>query len=162
MATPAPKPVPDGMSTITTQLWFAGDCSAAIEFYRKAFGFELCEPPALGPGGKGVMHAMMQLGSGRIMMADAWPGSWEHAPDGGATAGLFLYVEDCDAVQAQAVAAGCEELFAVADMFWGDRMGKVKDPFGHCWGISTRTMDYTPEEVAAGQRAWMASMGASE
>lgn len=159
MAQPAPKPVPEGMHTITTQLWFNGDCAEAVEFYQKAFGAELAGPVAKGPDGKGVMHAMLKMGNAQVMMADAWPDMWEKGPETSATAGLFVYVDDCDALFSRAAEAGCEVIFPMNDMFWGDRMGKVKDPFGHCWGIATHKWDYTPEEIQAGQDKWLKSMG---
>lgn len=158
MAKPAPKAVPDGMNAVTTQLWFKGDCAQAVEFYQRAFGAELTAPVVTGPEGKGVMHAMLTVGDSHIMMADAWPGAWEQGPDGSATAGLFLYVDDCDALMNRATEAGCDTIFAAEDMFWGDRMGKVKDPFGHCWGIATHKWDYTPEEMQRGQEEWLKSL----
>ncbi len=158
MPRPAPKPVPEGMHTITPHVWFAGKCGEAIEFYQKAFGAELAAPTALGPDGKSVMHAMLKLGTSHLMMADAWPGQWEQAPQGSSTAGLFVYVENCDALFDRATKAGCEVLFPMADMFWGDRMGKLKDPFGHCWAIATHRLVMTPEEVQQGQMEWLKSI----
>ncbi len=157
MPKPAPSPVPAGMNTLTTQLWFKGDCDKALDFYQKAFGAELVGNVARGPGGKGIMHAMLKLGNAHIMVADAWPGAWERAPQDGATAGLFIYVEDCDRLFERATAAGCEVLFPMGDMFWGDRMGKVKDPFGHCWGIATNRWIMTDEEVEKGQEEFFKS-----
>jgi len=157
MPKPAPRPVPEGMNTITTQLWFKGDCAQAVDFYQKAFGAELAAPVAYGPGGKTVMHAMLKLGDSHVMMADAWPGAWEKAPQGSATAGLFVYVDDCDRLFERATRAGCETIFPMADMFWGDRMGKVKDPYGHCWGIATHRWIMTPEEMQKGQEEWLKS-----
>ena len=158
MPQPAPSPVPEGMNTLTTQLWYNGDCGRAIDFYQKAFGAELAGPVAHAPNGKSVMHAMLKIGNAHVMMADAWPGMWEKGPQGGATAGLFVYVADCDRLFERAAQAGCETIFPMADMFWGDRMGKVKDPFGHCWGIATHKWIMTPEEMKQGQDAWLASM----
>jgi uncharacterized glyoxalase superfamily protein PhnB len=146
------------MNTITTQLWFGGDCAEAIEFYQKAFAAELVGDVARGPGGGGVMHAMLKIGNAHIMLADAWPGAWEQAPQDSATAGLFLYVDDCDRVFERATKAGCEVIFPMADMFWGDRMGKLKDPYGHCWAVATHRWDLTPEEVEQGQKEWLTSM----
>lgn len=157
MPQPAPKPVPEGMHTLTPHLWFNGDCARAVEFYQKAFGAELAVPIAHGPDGKSVMHAMMKIGNSHLMMADAWPGAWEQAPQGAATAGLFIYVEDCDRLFERATQAGCEVIFPMADMFWGDRMGKVKDPFGHCWGIATHRWIMTPQEITQGQAEWFKS-----
>src|SRR5262249_25465322 len=118
----------------------------------------LAGPIATGPGGKGVMHAMLKLGNAHIMMADAWPGQWEQAPKTSATMGLFVYVEDCDRLFDRATKAGCETIFQIADMFGGDRMGKLKEPYGHGWAIATHKMNYTPEEVQRGQEEWLKSM----
>jgi uncharacterized glyoxalase superfamily protein PhnB len=158
MAQPAPTHVPDGMNTLTTHLWFNGNCAEAVEFYQRAFGAELAEPVVPGPDGKGVMHAMLRFGDSHVMMADAWPGSWETGPEGSATAGLYVYVDDCDRLFKRATEAGCDVIFPVNDMFWGDRMGKVKDPFGHCWGIATHKWVYTPEEMQRGQEDWLKSL----
>lgn len=158
MPRPAPRPVPEGMNTLTTHLWFGGNCSQAIDFYKNAFGAELVGPAAPAPGGKGVMHAMMRIGNSHVMMADAWPGAWEQAPKGSSTAGLFVYVEECDKVFDRATKAGCETIFPMADMFWGDRMGKVKDPYGHCWAIATHKWEMTPEEMKKGQEEWLKSI----
>jgi PhnB protein len=158
MPRPAPKPIPEGMNTITTQLWFNGNCAQAVAFYEKAFGAELAAPVAHGPDGKSVAHALMKLGNSHIMMADAWPGAWETAPKGSATAGLYLYVDDCDRLFDRATKAGCETIFPIVDMFWGDRFGKVKDPYGHCWGIATHRFIMTPEELEKGQKEWLKSM----
>jgi len=159
MAQPAPRPIPEGMHNVTAQLWFNGNCSDAIELYKKAFGAELAGPVAKGPDGKSVMHAMMQIGDSKLMLSDAWPGMWEKGPDDCATAGLFIYAKDCDAAFARAVDAGCEVIAPLWDAFWGDRMGKVKDPYGHCWAIATHKLVLTPEEIEAGQQEWLASMG---
>ncbi len=158
MVKKADRPVPAGMNTLTPHLWYGGNCRDAIDFYKKALGAEVLGEIASGPDGKSVMHAMMQIGDSHIMMADAWPGSWETAPDGNATAGMWIYVADCDALFERATAAGCEVMYPMMDAFWGDRMGKVKDPYGHCWAIATHKFDYTPEEIEAGQKEWLASM----
>src|SRR5881396_1828608 len=96
MPRPALRPVPDGMSTLTTHLFFDGSCTQAIELYQKAFGAELAGPAVPSPDGQRVMHAMMKIGNSHVMMADAWPGAWEQAPKGSATAGIFVYVDECD------------------------------------------------------------------
>ena len=155
----AVKAVPEGMHTITPHLWFNGDCAAALEVYDKAFGATLIGPVNTGPEGKGIMHALLPIGDSRIMVADAWPGSWEAGPTSAATAGLFLYVDDCDAVFERAVAAGCEVIDPLMDAFWGDRMGKLKDPFGHTWAIATHILDLTPAEIHSREQEWLATLG---
>jgi uncharacterized glyoxalase superfamily protein PhnB len=147
------------MNTVTTQLWFDGNCAEALEYYKRAFGAKQIGHVAMGPDGKSVMHAMVQIGDTNLMMADAWPGKWETGPTDKATAGLFLYVDDCDALFERATNAGCETLYPVDDMFWGDRIGKVKDPFGHCWGIASHKWVLTTEEMQLGQEEWLESVG---
>jgi uncharacterized glyoxalase superfamily protein PhnB len=146
------------MNTVTTHLFFNGNCAEAIDFYQKAFGAELTSPAVKGPDGKSVMHALLKIGNSHVMMADAWPGMSEQGPKGSTTAGLFLYVADCDRAFDRATKAGCEAIFPMADMFWGDRMGKVKDPYGHCWAIATHKWIMTPEEMQRGQQEWLKSM----
>ena len=158
MASNAKAPIPEGMHTATPYLWFNGNCAEAIQLYQKAFGAKLSGEVATGPGGDGVMHAMLRIGDANLMMADAWPGSWEKGPETAATMGLWLYVEDCDALFERAAGAGCEVVMPMMDAFWGDRMGKVKDPFGHCWAIATHKWEYTPEEIEQGMQEWLASM----
>jgi len=72
------------------------------------------------------------------MAADVWPG-WETGPSESTTVGMWVYVEDCDALWERAIGGeGADVLMPMADMFWGDRMGKLKDPFGHTWTIATQ------------------------
>jgi uncharacterized glyoxalase superfamily protein PhnB len=92
------------------------------------------------------------------MMADAQPGRWEQGPTDSTTMSIFLYVEDCDAVYNRAVAAGCEVIEEMMDAFWGDRMGTVKDPFGHCWSLATYKWVYTEEEMKKNQEEWLKSI----
>ena len=65
----------------------------------------------------------------------------------GWTSAIHLYVPDADATFAQALAAGATEAMPLTDVFWGDRFGKVLDPFGHQWSIATHKADPTPEEI---------------
>jgi uncharacterized glyoxalase superfamily protein PhnB len=157
MPKPAPRPVPEGMHNITAHLWFNGNCADALELYQRAFDADVIDSVP-GPDGKGVMHSMIKLGDSMIMMADAWPGMWEQGPTTGTTAGIFFYTDDCDLVFDRAVDAGCKILSSMDDMFWGDRMGKLKDPFGHTWAIATNKLILTPDELQAAQEAWLASM----
>lgn len=159
MPTRSTKPVPEGMNTITTQLWFNGNCKEAIDYYIKTFDAKQIGDIAWGPDGKSVMHAMLKIGDSNLMLSDAWPGSWETGPKDNATSGLFLYVEDCDAVYKKAVESGCEVVNEMMDAFWGDRMGKVKDPYGHCWGIASNIWIMTPEEITRGQEEWLKTVG---
>lgn len=152
--------VPKAYGSVTAILAIR-DCARAIEFYRKVFGArELSRMP--GPGGK-VMHAEVKIGDRIVMMGEESPEQGAPSPQGlgGSAVGLVLYVPDCDAVFARAVAAGATAKMPPADMFWGDRYSTVVDPFGHRWGIATHKANPTPAEIAKGQADWMASMAAS-
>ena len=149
MPTPAPSPVPEGMSTITAHLNFNGDCRDAIDSYQEALGAEVLGDPVPSPDGTGIWHVMLQIGDSKVMMADAMPGQWEQGPESSTTVSFFLYVDDCDAYFERATGAGYEVLAEMEDMFWGDRMGKVKDPFGHTWAFASHKIVYSDEEMAA-------------
>ena len=111
------------------------------------------------PGGK-IGHAELRIGDSMVMIADEMPGTGAHAPRsiGGTTAGIFLYVEDVDSVFKQAVNAGAKVEQALADQFWGDRYGKVTDPFGHSWSLATHKEDIAPEEMERRSREAAAKM----
>jgi PhnB protein len=100
------------------------------------------------PGGK-VGHAEIKIGDSLIMLGDEMPGSGNQSPQslGGTTGGIFLYVENADAAFSQAVAAGAQVEAPLADMFWGDRYGRLKDPFGHSWSVATHIEDVTPAQM---------------
>lgn len=150
------KPVPDGMPTLTPHLVCNG-AAAAIEFYRKAFGaVELSRMP--GADGK-LMHAMVRLGGSPLMLVDAMPQWGMLGPDAlkGTPVTIHMYVEDVDATIERAVAAGAKVVMPAADQFWGDRYGKIEDPFGHHWSVATHIRDMTPEEM----REAMTKMGGS-
>lgn len=149
MAKPG-KPIPDGYHTITPHLVVDG-ASKAIEFYTKAFGAEeLYRMP--GPGGK-VMHAEIKIGDCHVMLADQFPEYGACAPEKGKSSPvvLHIYSNDVDAAMAKAEKAGATVTMPAQDQFWGDRYGKLTDPFGHSWSIATHKEDLTPEEI--GQRA---------
>lgn len=117
----------------------------ALEFYKQAFG--AVELFRLEDGDK-IGHAQIRIGTAEIMLADEYP---EHnaSPSqlGGTSVILHLYVEDVDAVAAQAVAAGAELVRPVEDQFYGDRSGKLRDPFGHVWLIATPVEVVSIEEM---------------
>lgn len=156
------KAVPEGCHTVTPHLAVRG-ADRAIEFYKKAFGAEeLMRMPT--PDGKTLMHAELRIGDSRIFLSDEFPDMGCRSPQslGGATSALHLYVEDVDAAFNRAVAAGAQVRMAVADMFWGDRYGKVVDPFGHEWGMATHKEDLTPEEIRKRADAFFAQMAKSQ
>ena len=152
------KPVPEGYTTLSPYLVVDG-AAQAIDYYKRVFGatergrFD-------GPDGK-VAHAELQIGDTVLMVADPSAETNIKAPTqlGATSVGIFLYVEDVDATVQRAVDAGATITQPVDDMFWGDRYGKVTDPFGHEWLIATHIEDVSPEEMAERVREAMASAG---
>jgi PhnB protein len=153
----AVKPIPDGYHTVTPYL-AVDDAAEAIEYYKKAFGAkERVRMDA--PGGK-IGHAELEIGDSLVMLSDPFPQASTRPPKelGGASASVFMYVEDVDAVVKRAVDAGATVTMEVENQFWGDRFGTVTDPFGHLWSIATHVEDLTPEEIAERGKAAMAAM----
>ena len=158
MAKPG-KPIPDGYRSVTPYLTVK-NAAEAIDFYKRAFGAEEIVVMR-GPDGKSTMHAEIKIGDSMLMLADEWPQGEIKAPKtiGGTTVGIFLYVQDVDAVFNRAVAAGATTIMPPTDMFWGDRYSKLSDPYGHNWGLATHKLDMTPEEIQKGQKEFLAKMG---
>jgi PhnB protein len=152
------KPIPEGYHTLTPYL-AVDDASKAIEFYKRAFGAtERVRMPT--EDGK-VAHAELEIGDSLIMLSDQFPQATVKPPKeiGGTSSGVFMYTENVDETVQQAVDAGGTITMPVEDMFWGDRFGKVTDPFGHEWQIATHVEDLTEEEIQKRASAAMASMG---
>jgi PhnB protein len=154
----AVSPVPAGLHTLTAQLWFNGNAAEAIEFYQKALGAQILGEVAKGPEDLGVMHALLKVGDACFMLADAMPGAAEMGPEDIATSSFWIYDADCDAAFQRACEAGAEVLQPVEDMFWGDRLGKVVDPFGHVWAFATNHWKMSPQELKAGMEEFVEAM----
>ena len=151
MTTQNVKSIPEGVHTITPHLVCAG-AADAMEFYKKAFkAVEIHRIP--GPGGK-LMHGAIRIGDSMVMLADEFPEWGSKGPKtlGGTPVTIHMYVDDVDAVFAQAVAAGATPAMPVADMFWGDRYGMLVDPFGHSWSVATHIKDMTDDEMQEAAR----------
>ena len=149
--------IPQGYHTITPSLAITA-ADKAIDFYKKAFGAEeRFRMP--GPDGK-LMHAELKIGDSLIMIGEAVPEWGAKSPTtlGGSPVSFYLYVNDVDAFWNRAVAAGAKPVMPLSDMFWGDRMGKLEDPFGHLWSPAQHLKDLTPEEIQQGQEAFFAQM----
>ena len=155
------QPVPEGFHTLNPLLC-CHDPSAAIAFYQQAFGAEEVLVMHM-PDGVTVMHAELRFGDSMMMLTGEWPEMAQSPRQlGGTPVTMALYVPDCDAAHRRAVEAGATSLMEPADMFWGDRYGKVRDPFGHEWGISTHIEDVSPEECAKRAAEAFGSGGAAE
>ena len=156
----APQSPPPGYHSITPSI-VVRDVRDALDFYQRAFGAEVIDRME-GPGGS-LMHAEMRIGDSIVMLgpeSEEW-GTKSPLSTNGNPQSLYLYVPDADAAVAKAVEAGATMKYPMEDAFWGDRCGKVTDPFGHEWGIATRVKDLSPEEMAKAAEDWMAQQAAS-
>ena len=139
------KPIPENSSVLIPKL-VCRDPSAEIAFCKTTFGAaELGSRP--GPDGT-VVHALMSIGGAMVIIEGEWPAlaSRSPQPDGSSPVVIFVYVEDVDKVVERAVAAGAKVLLPVKNQFWGDRTGRIVDPMGHVWTISTRIEETSTEE----------------
>ncbi len=153
------KALPEGYHTVTPSFTFK-DSKKALEFYKKAFGAKVLDlMPNLND--QGIMHATMQIGNSIMMMGDEMPNpncGKSAETLGGSPISLFIYVPDVDAAFKQAIDAGGIATMPVADMFWGDRAGSLRDPFGYSWMLATHKQDLTPDQVRKNAEAFFASM----
>ena len=151
------KPIPEGYHSVTPSFTFK-DSKKATEFYKKAFNARVIDLlPS--PTGKGIMHATMQIGNSIMMMGDENPDCSKSAETlGDSPISFFIYVPDADAAFKQAIEAGGTVMMPVADMFWGDRCGQLKDPFGYSWWLATHKQDLTPEQITKAAESFFAEM----
>jgi uncharacterized glyoxalase superfamily protein PhnB len=149
------NPIPQGYHTITPTLTVE-DGPKALEFYQRAFGAEetLRMP---GPGGR-IMHAEFRIGDSLVMLNEEMPDFGVRGPKSlsGTPVSFYVYVKDVDSAWKRAVDAGAKPVMPLQDMFWGDRMGKLEDPFGHAWNLAQHVGDPTPEEIKRGQEEFLA------
>jgi PhnB protein len=146
----ATRAIPEGYEGAIPYLCVKG-ATAGIEFYKKAFGAKESMRLAA-PDGK-IGHVEITIGDARVMLADEYPDMNVLSPKsiGGSPVTIHIYVGDVDALAARAVAAGAKVVQPVEDKFYGDRAGKLEDPFGHLWWFATHKEDMSPEEI--GRRA---------
>ncbi|MFF3618910.1 VOC family protein [Streptomyces sp. NPDC002467] len=140
------QPVPEGYPRVTPYLCVDG-AAAAIDFYVSVLGArERMRMSA--PEGR-IGHAELELGNSLVMLADEHPEMDFRSPAavGGTPVTLHVYVEDVDAVFAEALARGATELRPVRDEFYGDRTGQFQDPFGHRWNVASHIEDVQPDEM---------------
>ena len=155
------KNPPAGYHTITPAL-VVRNADRAIDFYVEAFGAEEVTR-MLGPDGR-IMHAELKIGDSHVMLGEEneeW-GSKSPLSTNGTPGSLHLYVPDVDASFARALKAGASVRMPVEDAFWGDRYGKITDPFGHEWGIATHVKDMSNEEMERAGKEWMAKMAGAQ
>jgi PhnB protein len=140
------QPIPDGYHSVTPYLIVDG-AADAIEFYKRAFGAEELFRMQM-PDGR-IGHAEIKIGDSPVMLADEFPENDARGPKsrGGACVHLMLYVPDVDETFKRALAAGATELEPLVNQFYGDRSGKLRDPYGHIWMVATHVEDVPPEEL---------------
>ena len=141
------KPIPGGFHTLTPGC-AVRNSAQAIDFYKRAFGARERSRFA-GPDGT-VVHAELEIGDSVFMLGEAIKAP-PHAMQ------VMMYVDDCDAVYKRAVSAGAVAKEPVTDQFWGDRAGRVKDPFGNEWYIATHKEDVSEAEMQRRFREMMTS-----
>jgi len=140
------NPIQPRYASLTPNL-VCRNAAEAIEFYKAMFGaVEIRRMP--GPGGS-IMHAELKIGDSIFFVSDTMSKLPPALPEAGQSNPSYLHVQvtDVDDVFQRAVAAGARTDMPVQNMFWGDRYGKITDPFGQQWGIATHKEDVAPEEV---------------
>jgi PhnB protein len=145
----AVRPVPEHLRTVTPRL-VVDDGGAAIAFYAEAFGAEEVGERFTGPGGE-LIHAEIRIGDSVVMITgDAVDGpvSSPGRLGGMVTCVMALYWDDVDAAWQRAVAAGAEVIYPLEDQFYGERGGRLRDPFGQQWMMSQHVEDVPPGEMA--------------
>jgi PhnB protein len=139
------KQIPDRYYHSVIPHIFVNGASAAIEFYKQALGateiFRISQPNGQ------IVHAEIKIGDSIIMLGDAEGIFCAPQSIGGSTVGLHVYIDNLDAQFTQAVNVGAKEIQPVQDMFYGDRMAMLEDPFGHIWVLLTHQEDLTLEEI---------------
>jgi len=149
-----PNPVPEEFTTVLPHL-VVRDPAAAAAFYKEAFDADELYRD-VGQDGR-IWHLELLIRGTRIPLAGEFSGMKLVAPDRDTNSViLHMYVPDVDAAYRRAVAAGANGLLAPADTYWGQRYSQVQDPFGHRWGIASRTEDLSPEQERLGARTYRA------
>jgi uncharacterized glyoxalase superfamily protein PhnB len=144
------NPIPEHLHTVTPRL-VVSDGAAAVGFYKTAFGAEQLDEPFTGPDGE-LIHVELRIGDSVVMLTDegADSGAAARSPQSLERTSVIMatYWEDVDAAWERALGAGAEVLYPLADQFYGERGGRLRDPFGHQWMLSMRIEDLTHEEIA--------------
>jgi PhnB protein len=146
MAKQHASPIPRGYHTVTPYL-SVRNAAQALDFYKRAFGAE--EVMRMNNPQGAVSHAEIKIGDSIVMIAEEASSSGLRSPQslGSSTVSIFLYLNDVDTTFKQAISAGAKEQQPLSNMFWGDRYGRLTDPFGHSWSLATHVEDVAPEEM---------------
>lgn len=152
----AVRAIPEGYHSITPSIVCKG-AAKAIEFYKEVFHAK--EIMRMSGPGNSIGHAELQIGDSRLMLSDEFPGM-AHAPGPNpvTSSSLFVYTDNVDALYDRAVKAGSKVEMPLQNQFWGDRFGKIRDPFGHQWGLAQHVEDVAPAELERRAKEWQAQM----
>jgi|ERR1035438_3944252 PhnB protein len=148
--------IPESFHSITPAL-VCKDAAKAIDFYKEVFHAK--EISRMTMPGNQIGHADLLIGDSHLMLSDEYPGMAQ-APTGSSPSSysLFVYSENVDELFDRAVKAGSKVEMPLSNQFWGDRYGKVRDPFGHQWGLAQHVEDVSPEEMKKRGDEWAAKM----
>jgi len=137
--------IPEGYNAVIPALAFQG-ADAAINWYIKNLGAKE-KMRFNGPDGT-VMHAEITIGDNVIMIAEENP-EYNKSPKTlkGNSVNLCVYVPDVDNAIKKATGNGAKLLVPIADQFYGDRSGRIEDPFGYIWILSTHIKDVSEEDM---------------
>jgi PhnB protein len=151
--------LPKGYQTLTAGFCVRGAVEA-IDFYKRALGATE-RMRLMKPDGTTLAHAELKIGDSMFMLGEEDPAAGGPSAQtlGGSSVNFYLYVKDVDAAVARALAAGAKAVMPISDMFWGDRIGGVEDPYGQKWTLATHTEDVAPREMAKRAQAFYARMG---
>jgi uncharacterized glyoxalase superfamily protein PhnB len=161
------KAIPEGYESITPHL-VVKDAAKAIEFYKKVFGVEEAYRSTIPGDESKIIHSVLTIRASKIMIVDEFPemcgegkfGEKVGSPNsiGGNSVFLNMYFDDVDAVYKKATDEGALVVMPLSDVFWGDRYGQIKYPFGHIWEIATHKKDMTTDEIDSAAKEFFKQM----
>jgi PhnB protein len=134
--------VPDGYGTVTPWV-ISTDSAGLIRFLEAAVAAQETSGSRMLNADGSIAHVEVTIGGSIVMLFDSYEG-WPETP-----AFFRLYLEDADTAYAQALAAGATSVTRVTELFWGDRVGRVRDPFGNIWWLQSHVADVPPDEMQA-------------
>ncbi|HEY7507491.1 MAG TPA: VOC family protein [Nitrososphaera sp.] len=152
------SPIPKGYHSVIPSITVK-NAEQAIEFYKKAFGAKE-KGKFYMPNTRTILHAELRIGDSAVMLNDEMPEMKALSPPsvGGPSSSLYVFVNNVDKVFDQAVRAGATPAMPVMDVFWGDRMGQLVDPYGHVWMLATHKKDLSKKQVEKAGAEFFASM----
>jgi PhnB protein len=130
------------------------NAARAVDFYRRAF--DAIEVVRLEGADGRIAHCQIKIGDASILLADEWEGVGATSPSalGGSPVIIHLEVDDVDTIAKRAIEAGAKVIFPVQDQFYGERAGRLQDPFGHLWLLSTKIESVPAPEMRKRERSW--------